>query len=94
MIHAQAIIVPYGSIHRPMLQVLEHPLADVVALPDEEDLFTWHGNVRGEADSAFTDVPFHFRLTFPQDYPNNPPKVATPLSKSKFGPLAVQSSTV
>jgi ubiquitin-protein ligase len=57
------------------LQVLEQPLPNVTALPQEEDIFTWHGNGRGEVDSPFTDVPFHFLLTFPQDYPNSPPKV-------------------
>ena len=59
------------------LQVLEQPLPNVTALPNEDDLFVWHGNVRGEPDSPFTDVAFHFLLTFPQDYPNNPPKVST-----------------
>jgi len=59
------------------LQVLEQPLLNVTALPQEDDLFTWHGNVRGDPDSPFTDVPFHFLLSFPDDYPLNPPKVGS-----------------
>eukprot|EP01025_Chloroclados_australasicus_P014109 TRINITY_DN1659_c0_g1_i2.p1 TRINITY_DN1659_c0_g1~~TRINITY_DN1659_c0_g1_i2.p1 ORF type:complete len:1082 (+),score=76.95 TRINITY_DN1659_c0_g1_i2:206-3247(+) len=54
-------------------EVLEEKLPNIVARPMEENLFVWHGNVRG-SEGPFLDVPIHFTLTFPQTYPMHPPQ--------------------
>ncbi|KAK9829905.1 hypothetical protein WJX72_008590 [[Myrmecia] bisecta] len=63
---------------RDLKEVLEHPLENVTARPlSSGDLQIWHGNVRGE-DGAFVDVPVHFLLVFPDDYPSCAPSLYLP----------------
>ncbi len=47
----------------------------VVARPLDSDLFTWHGNIRGPADTLYDGGIFHIELKFPLSYPNHPPTV-------------------
>ncbi|WIA39460.1 hypothetical protein OEZ86_005559 [Tetradesmus obliquus] len=56
-------------------EVLDHPLPNVSCLPLDDDLYTWHGNVRSKPASVLQAVPFHFLLKFPPDYPNSPPEL-------------------
>lgn len=53
---------------RDLLEVLCNPLENVVALPLNDNLYIWHGNVRcieGELDGLVV----HFVLNFPSSYP-------------------------
>ena len=58
---------------RDLREVVENPLPNVAARPLDDNLFTWHGNVRG-AEGPFLDVPIHFVLEFPPSYPRSPPE--------------------
>eukprot|EP01026_Neomeris_dumetosa_P035059 TRINITY_DN2804_c0_g1_i3.p1 TRINITY_DN2804_c0_g1~~TRINITY_DN2804_c0_g1_i3.p1 ORF type:complete len:977 (+),score=62.34 TRINITY_DN2804_c0_g1_i3:158-2932(+) len=58
---------------RDLKEVLEEPLPNISARPLEDNLFLWHGNVQG-TDGPFYQVPIHFTLHFPDDYPLNPPQ--------------------
>ena len=60
---------------RDLKEVRSNPLPDVVAEPLEDNLFVWHGNLRGPAQSPFEGGIFHFSITFPADYPAHSPQV-------------------
>ncbi|GAB4817332.1 hypothetical protein N2152v2_004378 [Parachlorella kessleri] len=55
-------------------EVLENPMEDAVALPLEDNLFVWHANVR-TSDGPLADVPLHFVLLFPDNYPTQGPEI-------------------
>ena len=57
-------------------QVSENPLPNVVAVPEESNLFVWHANVRADEDSALTSATFHLTIHFPEVYPSQPPEVS------------------
>ncbi|KAK9845157.1 hypothetical protein WJX84_002851 [Apatococcus fuscideae] len=59
---------------RDLKEVLENPLPDVAALPLENDLLVWHGNVRGR-EGLLADSIIHFVLTFDESYPARSPQV-------------------
>ena len=46
-----------------------------VGLFDKNDLFNWKVSLLGPKDSLYSGGIFFLRLTFPNDYPNNPPKI-------------------
>ena len=47
----------------------------IFALPEETDIYHWHGMVVGPPGTPYGLALFHFDLKFPQDYPNSAPKV-------------------
>ena len=51
------------------------PTVGVTALPTEDDLFTWRGNLRGPEDTPYQGGVFHFEINFPTTYPAKPPKI-------------------
>ena len=51
------------------------PLVGVAAQPLPNDLYTWHGNLRGPAGTAWATGVFHFEMTIPSDYPCSPPDI-------------------
>mmetsp|Transcript_128570 Transcript_128570/g.227697 ORF Transcript_128570/g.227697 Transcript_128570/m.227697 type:complete len:921 (+) Transcript_128570:90-2852(+) len=52
------------------------PSWGVSAAPvNDDDLFTWHCNVAGQPPGGGSPVILHLELTFPDEYPNRPPKV-------------------
>jgi ubiquitin-protein ligase len=51
------------------------PLVGVAAAPLPNDMFTWHGNLRGPPDTKWKDGVFHFEMKIPTDYPVNPPSI-------------------
>ncbi|GAB4817481.1 hypothetical protein N2152v2_004527 [Parachlorella kessleri] len=55
-------------------EVLENPLEDAVALPLEDNLFLWHGNVRSP-EGPLADLPLHLLLIFPSSYPTQGPEI-------------------
>lgn len=54
-------------------EVIHSPLASVVALPMDDDMFEWHCSIRGPAGSLYAGVIFHVILQFPENYPFKPP---------------------
>lgn len=46
----------------------------VSAAPSSENVFAWHGNLQ-PTDGPYAGTPFHFVMTFPDDYPKSPPEV-------------------
>ena len=63
-------------------ELVGNPTEGVVAGPSGEDsFFEWDAMVLGPQDTPFADGCFAARLTFPPDYPLNPPKMrfTTPL---------------
>jgi len=61
-------------LQRDLLEIHTNPLPTVAALPLPHDIGVWHVNLR-PTDGAFAQSVFHFRLTFPADYPCSPPSV-------------------
>jgi len=41
----------------------------------EENLYEWHANLMGPAESNYEDVTFHFVIKIPREYPRRAPKV-------------------
>jgi len=57
-------------------QLVTNPPEGLIAGPvSEENYFEWEAAITGPQDSFFEDGVFIARLTFPQDYPLNPPKM-------------------
>ncbi|KAL7722496.1 E2 ubiquitin-conjugating enzyme [Entamoeba marina] len=46
-----------------------------VGLVDESDIYTWQVMIVGPPDTYYDGGMFQATLTFPKDYPNNPPKM-------------------
>ena len=57
------------------------PLVGVTAHPDANNLYVWHGNLKGPEGTFYKGGVFHFTINFPPDYPFDPPSItlATPL---------------
>ncbi|TRY72017.1 hypothetical protein TCAL_09606 [Tigriopus californicus] len=57
-------------------QLSENPPEGLMAGPiSDENYFEWEAAITGPQDTVFEDGVFIARLTFPQDYPLNPPKM-------------------
>ncbi|KAK9843303.1 hypothetical protein WJX74_010075 [Apatococcus lobatus] len=80
---------------RDLKEVLQQPLPDVNALPCNDDLLVWHGNVRGQ-DAVLGESLVHFVLIFPSDYPSKAPGVwlFTPVPHPNIVSYSVASSRV
>ena len=67
--------------HKRLLKDLEEiekekiPTCGVTARPLENDVFTWHANIRGPAKTPYEGGVFHLQLKFPKSYPNHPPTI-------------------
>ena len=46
-----------------------------VMLPDESNLFRWDLMIEGPADTVFEGGVYLAKMTFPNNYPNDPPKM-------------------
>lgn len=53
----------------------KEPLVGVSARPLENDMYTWHGNLRGPKDTKWATAVFHFEMIIPRDYPCSPPNI-------------------
>ena len=51
------------------------PIPGVSALPLDDDIYEWHGNVKAIANNPYKGAVLHFKLVFPKDYPLSPPTV-------------------
>ena len=66
------------------MKILEeemHEMPYITATPMEENLFIWHGNLKGTEDNPYKGMLVHFKLTLPYNYPIDPPiiNIMTPL---------------
>ena len=57
------------------------PTVGVAACPLDDDLFVWHGNIRGPPDSVYKNGVFHIEIRFPENYPVAPPSITVFASK-------------
>ncbi|KAK3243807.1 hypothetical protein CYMTET_46556 [Cymbomonas tetramitiformis] len=67
-------VVALKRILKDLQEVLENPVKNVVAAPLQDNLFCWHGNVRG-SEGALEGVVIHFSLTFQNTYPDVQPAI-------------------
>ena len=53
----------------------------ISASPLDDNLFIWHGNLRGTEDNAYKGMTVHFTIRLPYNYPLSPPTISinTPL---------------
>lgn len=58
-----------------MKELLEakEPLVGVSARPLPDNMYEWHGNLRGPAGSQWDKGVFHIKIEFPIEYPVNAP---------------------
>lgn len=47
----------------------------MAAVPLDNSIFNWHGNLRGPENSVFKGGVFHVSITFPPNYPVSPPTI-------------------
>lgn len=57
------------------LKEADVPLVGVAAVPMDDDLFTWHANIKGPDHTVYAGGVFHMVITFPQNYPVSPPSI-------------------
>jgi len=57
------------------LKEAKEPLVGVSAEPLPDNMYCWHGNLRGPVGSPFEKGVFHFEMNIPHDYPCSPPKL-------------------
>ena len=53
----------------------EDPIPGVSAVPLDNNMYEWHGNVKAISDNSYKGAVLHFKILFPKDYPLSPPKV-------------------
>ena len=51
------------------------PIPGVSALPLDDNMYEWHGNVKAATNNIYKGAVLHFRLSFPRNYPLSPPSV-------------------
>ena len=51
------------------------PIPGVSALPLNDDMYEWHGNIKSLVEGVYKGAVLHFSFSFPRDYPLSPPKV-------------------
>ena len=57
------------------VQKNEIPTVGVTAAPLDDNLFVWHGNLKGPEGTEYEGGVFHIELNIPQAYPHVPPVV-------------------
>lgn len=65
------------------------PVIGVSAFPIEEDLRTWHANIKNNCDNIYKGCIFHLELKFPSTYPLSPPKIRVLNEFEKFGHTSI-----
>ena len=51
------------------------PLVGICAKPLPDNMYEWHGNLRGPPGTKWETGVFHFKMVIPQNYPCSPPNV-------------------
>lgn len=57
--------------------VIDVPFGCAPGPIDENNFFEWEAYIQGPDDTPFEGGVFRARLSFPKDYPLNPPKVSS-----------------
>lgn len=66
----------------------------ISAFPKEDDIFAWVGTINGGKETVYEGLTYKLSLSFPKDYPFNPPvvKFETPCfhpNVDKFGNICL-----
>ena len=51
------------------------PELGLSASPLRNNIYEWHANIKGFADTPYENGIFHFKITVPKDYPNSAPSL-------------------
>uniref|UniRef100_A0A1I7ZI79 UBIQUITIN_CONJUGAT_2 domain-containing protein n=1 Tax=Steinernema glaseri TaxID=37863 RepID=A0A1I7ZI79_9BILA len=62
-------------LRRDLREVEKNPAFGCSVAPKEGNFFVWEGVITGPQETPYEDGLFRLRITFPDDYPNRPPKV-------------------
>merc|ERR1719474_1805646 len=63
-----------NRLQRDLVELERANLTSIAAIPLDKNFFEWHVNIKA-TDGVFAGIYLHLILTFPDSYPNNPPKV-------------------
>jgi len=72
-------MIDSGSTTRRLLKDLQNVVKDppygITGFPVENNLFLWHCQISGQVDSNWEHVHLQLEVTFPESYPQDPPKI-------------------
>eukprot|EP00298_Acanthocystis_sp_HF-20_P030570 c9782_g1_i1.p1 GENE.c9782_g1_i1~~c9782_g1_i1.p1 ORF type:complete len:196 (-),score=72.12 c9782_g1_i1:59-646(-) len=58
------------------LRICTNPICGIYLLPSKQTKFKWEGIIFiGNTNSLYFDIPIHFNINFPSNYPNSCPEV-------------------
>merc|ERR1719474_2542679 len=61
-------------LQRDLVELERANLTSIAAIPLDKNFFEWHVNIK-PTEGVYAGIYLHLILTFPDSYPNNPPKV-------------------
>ena len=70
-------LIAIEKIKEEIYFISNHPFLDIgvnIELPREDKIFDWRGFLIGPDDTPYKGGIFYFKIEFPENYPNNPPK--------------------
>ena len=71
------LILPQTCVDTVLSEITQNPPEGVIAGPkDEDNLFEWEAVIVGPEGTAYEDGVFTATLSFPKEYPMEPPKMA------------------
>lgn len=65
----QRALAAIRRLNSDLKEIKNFPIANVSALPLEDNIFEWHCNFQGAEGSEWAGAVFHVVLFFPEDYP-------------------------
>ena len=85
-------IIAMKKISEEFIELYNEPMTNIgctVSLPNQENIFEWEFTLQGPADTSFKDGVFFLKILFPDNYPNERPKVAfkTPIYHLNVNPM-------
>merc|ERR1719474_1630076 len=60
-------------LQRDLVELERVNLTSIAAIPLDKNFFEWHVNIKA-TEGVYAGIYLHLILTFPDSYPNNPPK--------------------
>lgn len=58
-----------------LMQLMMDPVTGITALPDDEDLQSWHATITGSDDGMYAGMEFSLAMKFSSNYPMTAPTV-------------------